>query len=164
MNRRLKIILFVCSLVLLGVIRETTFININVELYNKYYKTTANKINPVLSFISMFSYKTLYIIKWALTPAFALFFLYLQRKFLWFLFAEKKPCRWLNVLYLSLFLLAVISQGIGWMINNMNEGYYFSRLFMGFLESPVPCMILIPAAYLYRHYEKISESLNKQAH
>jgi hypothetical protein len=75
---------------------------------------------------------------------------FIQRKFLFFLFNEKRIMQWLNILYLSLFLLAGVFFVAGWAFGKINDGYTFSRLFMGLLQSPAPCMILIPAMYLYR--------------
>ena len=155
MNRKLKIILFVVLLIFLGFFREHLLVGINAILYNKYFNPTGyqiHTISPAFRFLDTFSYQTLYIAKWFITPFFVFLFWFIQKKFLWFLFHEKKTTHWLSVLYLSLFLLAGIALGFGWIIGNLQGGYRFSRIFMGLIESPAPCMILIPLTYFYKNY------------
>jgi len=149
MNRKIKIILFVILLMTLGFFRENLFVNINDVLYNKLY----NKNNPMiwyLCFLQNASYKAVYTAKWFITPFFAFIYWFIQKQLLITVFNEKKIIRWLSVLYLSLFLLAGIFFVAGWALGDINKGYTFSRLFMGLLESPVACMILIPTMYLYK--------------
>ena len=149
MNRKINIALFILLLMALGFFRENLFVNINDVLYNKLY----NKNNPViwyLSFLHNASYKAVYIAKWFITPFFAFIYWFIQKQLLMTVFNEKKIIKWLSVLYLSLFLLAGIFFVTGWALGDINKGYTFSRLFMGLLESPVACMILIPTTYLYK--------------
>ena len=134
----------------MGFFRENLFVNINSALYDKFYNENNHLVATYLSFINLFSYRTIYIAKWFITPLFTFVYWFTQKKFLLLLFNEKKAVRWLTVLYLSLFLLAGIFFVGGWALGNINEGYTFSHLFMGLLQSPVPCMILIPAMYLYQ--------------
>ena len=151
MNRKAKILLFILLLMALGFFRENLFVNINDVLYSKLY----NEPNPIIWYLSFFnnvSYNTVYIAKWFITPFFAFLFWFVQKELLLVFFNEKKIITWLSVLYLSLFLLAGISLCTGWLLGHFSEGYRFSRIFMGLLESPVPCMILIPLAYFYKNY------------
>lgn len=155
MGQKFKITLFVLLLLGLGLFRENLFVNINGVLYNKYFDPIGydiHSIRPPFRFLNNFSYQTLYIAKWFITPLFVVLFWFVQKKFLAFLFQEKNTNKWLTVLYLSLFLFAGISFCTGWMIGHLNEGYRFSRIFMGLLESPAPCMILIPLTYFYKNY------------
>ena len=152
MNRKFKIALFVTLLLSLGFFREYLFLSINGVLYNKYFNPSGydiHVIKPMFRFLNNFSYQTLYTAKWFITPLFVLLFWFVQKNFLWFLFNEKKSIYWLSVLYLSLFLFAGISLGTGWIVGHLNEGYRFSRILMGLIESPTPCMILIPLTYFY---------------
>ncbi len=153
MNRKFKIVLFVLCL---GFFREHLFVGINAILYNKFFNPTGydiHTIRPGFRFLNELSYQTLYVAKWVITPFFMFLFWFIQKKFLLFLFNEKKTSYWLSVLYLSLFLLAGISFCIGWLVGHLNEGYRFSRIFMGLIESPTPCMILIPLTYFYKNYK-----------
>jgi hypothetical protein len=149
MNLKIKIVLFILLLAALGFFRENLFVSINSILYNKLYNDNF-PTTWYLSFLYAFSYQTIYIAKWFITPFFAFIFWFTQKQFLWVLFHEKKLTRWLSILYLSLFLLAGIFFVAGWALGDINKGYTFSRLFMGLLQSPVACMILIPTAYLYK--------------
>ncbi|HWY38600.1 MAG TPA: hypothetical protein VNY73_08580 [Bacteroidia bacterium] len=154
MIRKGKIILFIVLILCLGFFREYIFVGINGVLYNKYYNPgfyDIHIINPSLRFLNAFSYQTLYVAKWLITPVFVCLFWLLQKKFLTFIFHEKKTTYWLSMLYLSLLLLAGISFFTGWLSGHLNEGYRFSRIFMGLIESPVPCMILIPLTYFYKN-------------
>jgi hypothetical protein len=149
MNRKIKIAGFVAVLVTLGLLREAVFVNINALLY---YKHTGEpypdySINTAFQWLDGFSYQTLYVTKWFITPACAFLFWFVQKNFLLLLFHEKKTTRWLTMLYLSLLLLAGITFAGGWIFGHLNEGYRFSRIFMGLLQSPVPCMLLIPLTY-----------------
>jgi hypothetical protein len=133
----------------LGFFRENLFININGVLFNKLHNKNVSVV-WYLSFLSNISYPTIYTAKWFITPFFTLMFWFIQKRFLWILFNEKKVTKWLSVLYLSLFLLAGIFFVAGWALGDTHKGYVFSRLFMGLLESPVAYMILIPTMYLYK--------------
>ena len=149
MNRKAKILLLILLLMALGFFRENLFVNINDVLYSKLY----NEPNPIiwyLSFLNNVSYNTVYIAKWFITPFFAFLFWFVQKELLLVFFNEKKIITWLSVLYLSLFLLAGIFFVAGWALGDIYKGYTFSRLFMGLLQSPVACMILIPTGYLYK--------------
>jgi hypothetical protein len=149
MSRKTKIFLLILLLMALGFFRENLFVNINDILYSKLY----NEPNPIiwyLSFLNNVSYNTVYIAKWFITPFFAFLFWFVQKRLLLVFFNEKKIITWLSVLYLSLFLLAGIFFVAGWALGDVYKGYTFSRLFMGLLQSPVACMILIPTGYLYK--------------
>lgn len=158
MKRGSIILLFVLLLLALGFIHESIFVNINAILFNKYFHpadTGTHQIRPPFLFLENFSYNALYISKWFITPVFVLAYWYFQKRFLLYLFSEKKAAAWLSMLYLSLFLLAGISFAGGWIIGQLNGGYRFSRIFTGLLESPVPCMVLIPLTYFYKKYNAL---------
>jgi len=36
------------------------------------------------------------------------------------------------------------------LLGNINEGYTFSRLFAGIVQSPLPILVLLPVCYLYK--------------
>ncbi len=150
MNKKIKIILFVVFLAVIGLFREMIFLTINAVLYNKYYNANEHIGLLLEPMISLFSYQTLYVAKWFITPVFALTYWYIQKQFLFYIFNEKKTTAWLSIFYLSLFLLAGIFFVAGWAFGNITEGYTFSRMFMGLLQSPAACMILIPVMYLYK--------------
>src|ERR1700739_1531504 len=114
MNRKVRILLFILLLLLLGFFRETLFVSINSALYDKFYNTNNHRVVWFLSFLTFFSYKTIYISKWFISPFFVFIYWYTQRRFLLFLFNEKRITHWLTILYLSLFLLAGVFFMTGW--------------------------------------------------
>lgn len=145
--RKIRIAAWIALLIFVGFLRENTFIYLNGLLYYKYYHLPS-QINPAyLSFTNSWDYNQLYYFKWILTPAFTILFWALQYFLLKRLFTEKKFRRWLGVFYLYLFLLSGLAFGIGMIANANQTGYKFSRIFMGILQSPIPCMILIPISY-----------------
>ncbi|HXB38898.1 MAG TPA: hypothetical protein VNZ49_00055 [Bacteroidia bacterium] len=152
MSRKLKITGFILAMLISGFFREILFVNMNAVLYYKYFQPgeATHLFHENFRFLTAFSYKTLYISKWFITLGFVFLFWFIQKKFIFFLFTEKKAVFWLGMLYLSLLLLAGISFGTGWLLGNLEQGYRFSRIFTGLLESPVPCMILIPLTYFYK--------------
>src|SRR5437868_5374268 len=104
MNKKLKIALYISLFVFVGFFRESLFVNLNGIMYNKYFNPPSfdtHFIQPAFRFLNFFPYYTLYTAKWFITPLFALLFWFMQKKFLWFLFNEKKTILWLGVLYLS---------------------------------------------------------------
>jgi len=152
MARKLKITGFILVLLALGLSRESLFVNINAVLYYKYYEPgqEPNLVNGFWGFLNSFSYLFLYRAKWIVTLVFVILFWFTQKTFIAVLFREKKALFWLGMLYLSLLLLAGISFGVGWLFGNLEQGYRFSRICMGLLQSPVPCMVLIPLTYFYK--------------
>jgi hypothetical protein len=149
MKRKLIIILFIISLITLGFIREFIFVNINILIYN-------NKFNEHYPFhllfksISTFNYKELYTSKWFLTAIFIILFYLIQRKISYFIFEENIFKKWFFYLYLILIVLATITFFAGWLFNDVRQGYTFSRLFLGFLQSPLPIVFLTPVCYFYK--------------
>jgi len=149
MKRKLIIILFVIFLIILGFFREFVFVNINTLIYNNKF----NENYPYNSFfnsIDSFHFKSLYFAKWFLTAFFIYFFYFLQIRFSWFLFYEKKFKNWIFYLYSFLVMLSIITFLIGWLFNDLRQGYTFSRLFLGFLQSPLPTVFLTPVCYFYK--------------
>lgn len=151
MQRKIKVAAFISSLILLGFFREYLFVSMNAQLYYKYH----NESNPhpffIEKYLSVFSYYGLYIAKWVLTPGMAFIFWRLQKSFLFFLFSDAQVVKWLTLLYFLFVGLAGVFLVLGWLLNNIENGYVFSRLFMGLLQSAVPCMVLIPIAYLRKN-------------
>ncbi|MGZ3865704.1 MAG: hypothetical protein ACXVOH_07820 [Bacteroidia bacterium] len=155
MSRKYKIAALVIPLMLLGFLKEYLFTGMNAQLYNKFYdpdEKYKNIINPPFTLLDSLSYWNIYTIKWCITPVFIFLFWFLQKKLMTLLFTEKKAVRWLGFMYLSLLLLAGISFFTGWAVGYIEDGYRFSRIFVGLAESPVPCMVLIPLTYFYKNY------------
>jgi hypothetical protein len=82
MRRKLAIAGFITGLVLLGLFRETFFVNLNYILYYKYFQPGGSYegVLPVFAPLEGFSYRALYFSKWFITPAFAGLFWFIQKK------------------------------------------------------------------------------------
>lgn len=149
MKRKLITAAFIILLIVLGFFREFVFVNINTLIYN-------NKFNENYPFhwlfqsFSGFNYSGLYISKWFLTALFIILFYLLQLKISYLLFEEKKFKKWFFYLYVILISLSVITFFVGWLFSDVRQGYTFSRLFLGFLQSPLPIVFLTPVCYFYK--------------
>lgn len=147
MKRKVFIALgFVGVLIVLGFLREFIFVNTNSILYSKFY----NENYPIHSFFNFFkskSYNFIYISKWFLTFLFILMYFYAQVLTTKFLLKDNILRKWFFFFYLFLVILSVITFAVGWLAGNLNQGYIFSRLFLGILQSPLPIMFLLPVYY-----------------
>ena len=137
---------FIAIIVVLGFLREFIFVNTNSILYSKYY----NENYPLHTFFNFFrdkSYNFIYVSKWLLTFLFILTYFYTQVFTAKFLLKENILRKWFFFFYLFLVILSVITFTVGWLTGHLNQGYTFSRLFLGILQSPLPIMFLLPVYY-----------------
>jgi hypothetical protein len=149
MKRKLIIVIFILIIVASGFFREFVFVNVNTLIYNNKFHENY-PFNPLFKILSDFNYIGLYSSKWFLTAFFVLFFYFLQVKFNFFLFREEKFKKWYLFLYMVLIIFSVITFLSGWIFNDLKQGYTFSRLFLGFLQSPLPTVFLTPVCYFYK--------------
>lgn len=158
MKRKVFIALgFVGVLIVLGFLREFIFVNTNSILYSKFY----NENYPVHSFFNFFkdkSYNFIYISKWFLTFLFILMYFYSQVLTAKFLLKENILRKWFFFFYLFLVILSVITFAVGWLAGNLNQGYIFSRLFLGILQSPLPIMFLLPVYFFTKKLNQHPDS------
>ena len=137
----------VIVLLIIGFFRYFVFENINVLLFNSLHHRQY-QVPSFFNFMRDWSYSRLYFFKWILTLSFCTVFFFNQWLILKTIFTKKNTRIWLIYFYLILLLLSIVSFGIGYLINNPQGGYLFSRKFMGILQSPVPLMLLIPVGIL----------------
>lgn len=149
MKRKLIITFFIISLIILGFFREFVFVNINTLIYNNKFNENYPH-DSLFTIISGFNYKGLYASKWFLTSTFVVLFYFIQIQFSYFLFRDKLFKTWFLYLYVILALLSFITFISGWLFNDLMQGYVFSRLFLGFLQSPLPTVFLTPFCYFYK--------------
>ena len=146
MNKnRLAIIFFIAILIALSFLRESVFVNINLHLWYLYYHNDKSYLAPYLSFLSPLSYSQLYYFKWFLTVFFSLVFLFFSCIIIHYIFNEKKFIRWTIYAYLAVVAVSCISYCVGILFNHVENGYIFSRFFMGMVQSPFILILLIPA-------------------
>lgn len=137
---------FVAIIIGLGFLREFVFVNTNSILYSKYYNENY-PLHPFFNFFRDKSYNFIYLSKWFFTTAFVILYFYSQVVTAKFLLKENILTKWFFYFYLFLVILSVITFMVGWLAGNINQGYTFSRLFLGILQSPLPIMFLIPVYY-----------------
>lgn len=143
-----KILFYLSALALfalIGFLRDFIFKNTNIHLEAKYLGVDYSTEN-IMDVLNKLSYWKIYILKWVLTVVFACLFyisqLFILRKVIKANFVKK----WLNFMYIFLILLSALTLGIGWLADDIERGYTFSRIFMGILQSPLPIMFLLPVA------------------
>ncbi len=138
--------LFLTVIIGLGFLREFIFVNTNSILYSKFYNENY-PMHPFFNFFKDKSYNFIYISKWVFTLLFILMYFYAQVLTAKFLLKENILRKWFFFFYLFLVILSVITFAVGWLAGNINQGYTFSRLFLGILQSPLPIMFLLPVYY-----------------
>ena len=142
-------IALIITLLIIGFVRDYLFVNLNYQASLAYYKQKPDyEISGFLAFIQNWSYTKLYYSKWILTFLFA--FLYGLVAFLSvrFVFKSKLYNRVTLFIYIAIFVISLMAFGIGYVTNNYSKGYSIARQLMGWLQSPVVLMILMPALFL----------------
>lgn len=160
MKNRLSLIVFIAVLGLLGYVRENFFVNINIQLYSKYYNSPP--LRPQPSFYAVFdgfSYTQLYYAKYIFTVAFVAVFFFAQRLALKKTGASPLALKILNYAYLIIVVLAAASMAYGYLVNNrlQDDEYTMSRWLMGVAQSPIIFIILVASETLintYTHHDK----------
>jgi hypothetical protein len=148
-------LLLLAALIAIGFLREFIFVNTNGILYTKLYHIDYT-FPSFFSFFLSKSYRFVYISKWFLTAAFIAAYYLLQLLTAKWLLKEGPIKKWLLLFYLFLVILSVITFGIGWLAGSLNQGYTFSRVFLGILQSPLPIMFLIPVHYFARKINQLN--------
>ena len=143
----LLIILFSLSLVL-GFIREKTFVTINFRLRDIFKNDFRTEIPNWLQFIEAFDYSQLYYFKWFLTILFAAVFLLLTVLIVNTFFENRANQKITIIIFLSVFIISFLGYIVGLILGNINKGYTFSRFFMGLLQSPFIIIFIISALKL----------------
>jgi len=135
-------LLLVILIITLGFYRDYIFVNINAQLdylQGRFHYYT----HPYLGVLNKLTESELYQLKWFLTLFVTLLYLSISSLVLLVLFRNKKPVLWLVYFYLSVFILAGVCYLLGHNFNFAAKGYRFARILMGFIQSPIPLMIVI---------------------
>lgn len=148
MNKR-KIGFLFLVLVVVGYIREFTFVNINLRYYQVLYHPEDTYRSDLIAFLDPLSGLQLYVLKWILTILFASIFYSIGSIILstWFGKPMWKIFGWL---YIALFTIGGAAYLILWPLGNPGGGYTIARFFMGLAQSPFTVIFMIPALYLKR--------------
>jgi hypothetical protein len=153
MNRLPKfalIALLVVGFIITGYLRDFVMINVNYTLdYLKFDQREAYS-HSFFHFLLNYSFKQVYYGKYALTLIFTVINFGLAWQLLKTVFNDLKLNKVLLWIYLVVFGAAFLLFLGGYALNAVDKGYYLSRLLMGFLQSPVPCAMLIFGYPLYQ--------------
>ena len=143
-----------CAFAFLGFTKEFLFVNINNQLYKTYYKNNDILISKSLTFLSKYSYETLYYIKYPLTLIYFIVYFLVSFYSVKIICDNKKITMWIVYIYSLLFILSSITMFYNYIINNQLSGeeYTFSRWLMGIAESPLVAFFVISASALYSKF------------
>jgi len=151
MKMALKYTSILSAFAFLGFSKEFLFVNINNQLYKTYYKNNDILISKSLTFLSKYSYETLYYFKYPLTILYFSVYFMVSFYSVKIICDNKKITMWIVYIYSLLFILSCITMLYNYIINNQLSGeeYTFSRWLMGIAESPLVAFFTISASALY---------------
>jgi len=147
--------LLVVGFIITGYLRDFVMINVNYTLdYLKFDQREAYS-HSFFHFLLKYSFKQVYYGKYVLTLLFTVINFGLAWLLLKAAFNDLKLNRVLLWIYLVVFAGALLLFAGGYVLNAVDKGYYLSRVLMGFLQSPVPCAMLIFGYPLYQKSVKV---------
>lgn len=144
------IALLVLLFIITGYLRDFVLINVNYTLDFLKFDQREAYSHSFFHFLLKYSFKQVYYGKYLLTLLFTLINFGLAWLLLKTAFNDLKLNRVLLWIYLVVFVSALILFTGGYALNAVEQGYYLSRVLMGFLQSPVPCAMLIFGYPLYQ--------------
>lgn len=141
-------------LMFVGFLRDFMFVNINYELIDIYYKRYEWSPPSFLAVFNDWNYDTLYYFKFFLTGLFTLMYCLITILGIRIAFQDKKYLRITIIAFAIIMGLAFLIYLSGFAGIDEEVAYTFSRWLMGFVESPLVLMILVPAFMLHQHQAK----------
>jgi len=122
--------------ILLGVLRDFIFINWNYQLNATLNNQSFTYAHSFFNFLTNWSYVALYWSKWVLTAMFCL------ANFLigYFYFSSTSIRKQLFFIYIIVGTFGLIIFGLSYL--EFNKAYVLSREIIGFLQSPLPTVLL----------------------
>jgi hypothetical protein len=150
MKLAFKYVSLLSAFAILGFTKEFLFVNINNQLYKTYYKNNDILISKSLTFLTKYSYDTLYYIKYPLTILYFIVYFMVSFYSVKIICDNKKITIWIVYIYSLLFILSSLTMLYNYIINNQLSGeeYTFSRWLMGIAESPLLAFFVISASDL----------------
>lgn len=145
-----RLVLFLVFFIVLGLLREYIFVNINNIIYYKYYKNTTLSIPFGFGWLIKFSYTTLYYLKYPLTVLFVLIYYYLNYSFLKQLSVKVFYIKTLSLSYAFIFFVSAVLMLYAYFTHHQlnADEYFISRGLMGLAQSPLISFVLF-ALYLW---------------
>lgn len=146
----LTIISLAVAFIAVGYLRDFIAVNLNYHLHYIQNQTEYSSAHSFFDFLNRFTFWQIYLSKYALTIVFTFLNFGLGYHLLRTFFTDRFILRVFIWKYLVVTAVALLFFGIGFAVGNSEGGYAFSRLLMGYLQSPVPAVILLFAFPLYR--------------
>jgi hypothetical protein len=149
-GRWLLIFSVAALMIILGGYREILFVNINEQIQFNNGLVQDYRVLDSFSWLQEVSDDKLNALKWSLTLAFSLSFLFLGYFTLRSILKDAEGGRWLLIIYLGTLLLSGAFFIVGKALGQQELGYTLARVFMGALQSPFLLMLMIPARMLVK--------------
>lgn len=128
----ITLVLFVC----LGIARDFIFVNWNYQLNATLHNKTFTYAHSFFDFLTTWSFSTLYWSKWVLTALFCF-----ANFIIGYIYFTKKPIKkQLTCIYIVVGIVAFIVFALTYF--EVNNAYTLSREIIGFLQSPLPAILL----------------------
>lgn len=160
-----KLFLSLLFFMILGLLREYVFININNIIYFKYYKQTSVPIPFGFGGLTKFSFAELYYLKYPLTLGFVVVYYVSNRFFLKQFQVSDLYIQVLNIVYFCLLFISALLMLYAYLFHQKlnDDEYLISRGLMGLAQSPLIGFVLFVVSLwdknkLY-HYEKRNPDL-----
>lgn len=161
----IKLFLFLLFFVILGLLREYVFININNIIYFKYYKQTSVPIPFGFGELTKFSFAELYYLKYPLTLVFVVVYYVSNRFFLKQFQVSDLYVQLLNIAYFCLLFISALLMLYAYLFHQKlnDDEYLISRGLMGLAQSPLISFVLFVVSLWDKnklhHYEKRNPDL-----
>lgn len=144
MNRYkiVRLLLFAVLFICIGLLRDFIFVNWNYQLDYSQNQRSFSYAHSFFDFLNTFTYTQLYWGKWMLTSVFTL----INFTIGWFYIKELKLKKQLLKMYITITIVALLIFLLSYL--NVNFAYSTSRSLMGFLQSPIPTVVVLLAKKL----------------
>ncbi len=149
-RRKAGFVMIALLAVFMGFFREFVFLNINAQIDFVSGGHAYNYTHTLMMWLDSGGYDVgeMVAIKWFATFIFGGAFMILALLGVHVVWRKRKYLKYVLWVYVALFVFSGLSYAVGTEIFNSYYGYRFARIFMGFAQSPIPLMIMIPAFYL----------------
>ncbi|CAN5519616.1 hypothetical protein BH10BAC1_BH10BAC1_12520 [soil metagenome] len=144
-SRALALVFMAILIIGSGYLRDSIFKSMNAllrawDLNQDYY------LPRFLSFMENYEYETIVNLKWVLTVLFSILYLLFALIAIKLVFNNRNYLKITFYTYIGIIILSGIFISIGFIAKGSAEKMYeFARYLMGFAQSPIVLMVLIPA-------------------
>lgn len=149
-QRWVLIAALILAFILLGFLRDFIFINLNYHLAHLKTEGSRSIAHSFFDFLNQFTFMQVYYSKYVITLLFTILNFLLGYFLIRIVLSTEKLLRLYAFLYIAVTAAALLFFAGGFIVGDSDQGYSFSRILMGFLQSPVPAALLIFGYPLYR--------------